>query len=653
MFGIPNIPSYMPDEITYSFVCRMAEANCFSSPNKFYSELVSYSKRSTAFDDRDMFRQMKQLTDACSGIITLYDLIMDTTLLPGLWPLLTPERQDRYMLKACAYPEVIGRYSMPALADQYCYCPICRNEDVSRYGFHYLHRIHHLPGIGYCPSHHCRLRRLKDDKEIIVDFTRDDQAQYEDILCGLLKTPVPCSSMDIADACRKRASEMTNGSPYGYMAQYLRSVGYQPAGDAGKVSGLISRNGLPVIVFAKLLGHLFGDRITLDAYLGYDTGAMETVFQRSLEGSGFTTDVFSPFAVKMRHDTCGTEFYSSPHAFVDGWRCPACDREIGKQALFEQLVLHMGDGVYEVRSGYVDLRHKVLLYHKDCGTEFQISAGAFLFDHARCKCGRIYTMKQAAAKLAEKGPYTLEEYEGIDKPVKIRADICGHVFRMGSLRKFMDVPYCRTCHPNETNEETFKKEIKDLCGDEYEYVNGYEGRLGDVIIRHHSTRGDHDFHMMPMAFLNGQRCPYCKKQVKKTDFVRVVRELSSGRYEVIGFRGDTRCTIMDTATGSKKVFGRGFVLQELTRPTPSQALPHKMIDTSGCCKNTMEIVLKAVMDKYPTNYQGKIYADDIFVDGMNRIQVMRVMSVQLVKAGYLIKTGNKTYIWRIKRETQK
>jgi len=39
------------------------------------------------------------------------------------------------------------------------YCPSCITEDFKRLGFSYWHRVHHLPGIAICTTHHVPLRR--------------------------------------------------------------------------------------------------------------------------------------------------------------------------------------------------------------------------------------------------------------------------------------------------------------------------------------------------------------------------------------------------------------------------------------------------------------------------------------------------------------
>ena len=53
MTFIPNIPIPFPDEITYSYMTRTAEANCLSL-KAFYKAFVSYDKPLRYFDS-DIF----------------------------------------------------------------------------------------------------------------------------------------------------------------------------------------------------------------------------------------------------------------------------------------------------------------------------------------------------------------------------------------------------------------------------------------------------------------------------------------------------------------------------------------------------------------------------------------------------------------------
>ena len=370
-----------------------------------------------------------------------------------------------------------------------------------------------------------------------------------------------------------------------------------------------------------------------------------------MEKLGFDTKEYSFLLAQILHKECGTGFYAPPSAFLRGMRCPVCDGAVTADVLFHRIATCTDDG-YEPETGFAGLSRKIRIRHLSCGSSFETTARSFLYEGRRCGCGRTVTREKAASRLAEKGPYTLLEYDSMDGPVKIRSDACGHIFRVNSLRKFLDAPYCRTCRPAETDEDIYRQEIRNLTGMEYGYVSGYAGRTHPVTMRHHSRCGDHDFTMTPTAFLSGRRCPYCKKQVKKKDFMRTVWDLSSGRYEVTGFSGDTRCRVLDRENGKEREFERGFVLQELQRPTPSEVLPHIRIDTSGYCRNTMEKVLKAAREMYPGE-SDEIKAGDIAVDGMTRTQVMRVMNRQLIKAGYVAQIRRGIYKWRLENEEKK
>ena len=647
MTFIPNIPIPFPDEITYSYMTRTAEANCLSL-KAFYKAFVSYDRPLRYFDS-DMLRPFSSFLKLLEGSgVTAWDLL-DTTLIPVLAPFMRDEKRDSYILKACGYPETLGIANSRTLIGRYCYCPLCRQEDYKAYGTSYLHRMHHLPGVSVCLTHRVPLVDIKSGAEV-SRAGMSVQDTCTGLFLDLLKDPVVCSYEEMRKGLVKRLSEMAQGkSPYVEACDLLHGIGYTSCKDADDVSSGLAAGFLPVEAVMNLAGYCFESAAEMRRYICHTDD--EDGFRKETERLGFNVKEYSPLLAQILHRECGTGFYAPPSAFRRGMRCPVCDSTMTSDALFQRIAACTDDG-YRPETEYRGPNRKIRLRHCSCGNSFEVMARRFLYDGRRCGCGRAVTREKAASRLAEKGPYTLLEYDSMDGPVKIRSDACGHIFRVNSLRKFLDAPYCRTCRPAETDEEIFRHEIMALTGMEYGYISGYEGRTRLVKMRHHSVRGDHDFSMMPASFLSGRRCPYCKKQVKKKDFMRTVWDLSSGRYEVTGFSGDTRCRVLDRENGKEREFERGFVLQELQRPTPSEVLPHIRIDTSGYCRNTMEKVLKAAREMYPGE-SDEIKAGEIAVDGMTRTQVMRVVNRQLTKAGYVVQTRRGIYRWRTENEEKK
>ena len=632
MFPFPIIIRPLPDEMTFSYIKRLAEANGFSSSMpRFLSNFFIDSIREIR--NPDCFDYLQNL-DACTGgEMTIRQLLSVTTLLPAVWPMLSEARQSYYIQEIVRYPEILMHRQLNRLSGDLCYCPECRKNDLSLYGSWYFHRVHHLPGVAYCPNHHVRLLKFRDDQPLDTDVSIEQQTCYQKFEISLLDHWMPCSFSQVKQALVERAREETSRSVYAWMLERLAEKGFGSFYDAMSLSSALSgaECGIPLEKLFILLGLVFDDAADLKTdivLVSYE----ETVRQRA-EKCGYT--VMSPYdhvLMTFRHDECGTVFQTNPKSFISGFRCPACDKKLSQNELFKRVVSEMTESAYEAASEYSGVNRKAEFKHLKCGTTFSCRTKAFMFYGVRCPCERQYTDTQLAEKVAQTGPFTLLESDGMDGKAKIRAEKCGHIFNV-CLRKFLKSPYCRICFPKESNSNMFKREIRDLVGNDYRLMGGYIDRTTPVTLKHMIC--GREFRMNPIVFLNGQRCPYCKKQILKKDFSEMVEKLSSGRYKVIEFSTKTRCRLIDRETGAIMEFERGFVAQELTRPTPSKKLPHETVAKEEYAFTTADKVMQAVRRAYKNN--DLIVTTGIYIDGMTKKQIGRVMYQQLTKHGKLLR----------------
>lgn len=88
----------------------------------------------------------------------------------------------------------------------------------------------------------------------------------------------------------------------------------------------------------------------------------------------------------------------------------------------------------------------------------------------------------------------------------------------------------RSILKGKTNDE-FKKEVYDLVGGEYTFLDDYQGALIKIEVRHNKC--GHTYEVQPNDFLNkGRRCPLCYGNIKKTDaqFKQEVFDLVEDEY---------------------------------------------------------------------------------------------------------------------------
>jgi hypothetical protein len=108
-----------------------------------------------------------------------------------------------------------------------------------------------------------------------------------------------------------------------------------------------------------------------------------------------------------------------------------------------------------------------------------------------------------------------------------------------------------------TNEE-FVKEVYDLVGDEYEFLEEYKNNKTKIKCRHNQCK--YKWKVLPVNFLKGTRCPKCmRKYVAKLktkthkQFEKEVDDLTSGEYTVISqyTHSNQKVTMLHNACGYK------------------------------------------------------------------------------------------------------
>ena len=99
----------------------------------------------------------------------------------------------------------------------------------------------------------------------------------------------------------------------------------------------------------------------------------------------------------------------------------------------------------------------------------------------------------------------LEEYKNRRTKILTKHIECGYVWRTNA-ETLSNGHGCPKCGNNlQKTTEDFKKEVKELVGNEYIVLSEYKTNK-DLITFKHTICGN-IFKMSPKAFINGQRCP--------------------------------------------------------------------------------------------------------------------------------------------------
>src|SRR5690625_777500 len=141
----------------------------------------------------------------------------------------------------------------------------------------------------------------------------------------------------------------------------------------------------------------------------------------------------------------------------------------------------------------------------------------------------------------------LGDYVKSSIKVEIRHNKCGHIYFV-TPNKFQQGRRCPECaniarglNRRKTNGE-FIREVRDLVGDEYEFLEDYSGYFTKIKVIHNKC--GHVYEVLPSNFLfHGQRCPEegCFRKRKSEsqamtheDFTSRIKGLVGKEYTILG-----------------------------------------------------------------------------------------------------------------------
>ena len=269
--------------------------------------------------------------------------------------------------------------------------------------------------------------------------------------------------------------------------------------------------------------------------------------------------------MKCKHSVCGYEWCVTPHDFLAGTRCPQCEinsRKISNEEWAKRVKEVVGDE-YVFLEDYVNSKHPILCRHNECGNEFKISPNNFYLQGQRCKkCydkSRSMTTEQIVKRLHEVHgeDYTiLNEYENAKTKLEIKHLSCGEIttVRADYLSHWKGCKKCRGKRTGnyhswkkgrvgggKTNEE-WVKEVYDMVGDEYTFLDPYVNYSTSIRVRHNKC--GYVWKTSPGQFKSGSRCMECHiKSTMKTneEFVKEVYELFGDEYTFLEeYKGATK-----------------------------------------------------------------------------------------------------------------
>lgn len=289
------------------------------------------------------------------------------------------------------------------------------------------------------------------------------------------------------------------------------------------------------------------------------------------------------------HNVCGNKFKITPRNFKSKkrkYKCPYCKKPGNYKEIevYQKKLEEAFDKSYIVLEKIEGDRAKLKIEHKPCGSITEIRSDR-IGEWRGCPNCTIDKSKQNGGKRTRKtneewlqevynmvgDEYTfLEPYVNVKTPMLVRHNKCGYEWKtqVRSFQRGSRCPQCRSKSRMKTNEE-FLKEVYDLVGDEYTFLEKYKGARAPIKYRHNVC--GNVYKRKPNHFLtSGGICPECHGGGKDITTEKFKERLEKARGDEYTLLGEYK-TSHDKILFRHNVCGKEF-----------EMVPNHMLGGTGC-----------------------------------------------------------------------
>lgn len=555
---IPIVIEPYPDELLYSWIIRLANANELS-PSIFVETYFTTKINSNKIpvDIRNGYCNFYEALNCDIDKMDLYFQLSTTKFELSFYPAKHHIKIFNNVLRKEGNLNTINNYfiQVPRM------CMECMKEDVDEYGEFYIHRSHQLSGVCVCHKHQTPLYipaiSHKSNQQFdfsnltkvidTVSISDYEYSKYVYQLLNKLETNIDILFDVISNKVREKLGKESLSKQE--MAQYIAHILNEPK----KEKEIMTTNKhVDAQYIIKVLMELFPNVNDL-------------------------LSIVPSYQMIMKEycSLCNRDYYITPQAISDGWGCVYCDDE-NEEELIKRLVKNIGKDQFVFKEIKNEKIKKLVVYHKDFGTEFSTKLINFLFKDASFYFTNIMSIKEANERMKKYKNFKLIEFSGVANPAKIRHELCGAIMEFDKFNHFERNPVCKCCEQHHYfSLEYFKQQVKEIVGDEYEVVGKSDKMLhGQHVVKIKHNKCGEVREYKTRDFLLGKHCPNCKLKVSEEDISNTLEKYSDGRYSIIG-RHHHYVKIIDRKANEEFLLKRQFLLQEMLRPTPSPIIELK------------------------------------------------------------------------------
>ena len=181
---------------------------------------------------------------------------------------------------------------------------------------------------------------------------------------------------------------------------------------------------------------------------------------------------------------------------------------------FKQEVYDLVGNEYTFLDSYQGALTKIRVKHNKCGNVYGVRPADFISHHARCpycfgkfkKTDRQF--KHEIFDLVGNEYVFLDTYVNAQTKLKVKHTKCNNIYKI-SPHSFLQghrCPYCFIDDKRKSNAQ-FKKEVYNLVGDEYVFLDPYVNNHTKLRVKHNKC--GNIYNVTPNNFIEGKRCPLC------------------------------------------------------------------------------------------------------------------------------------------------
>ena len=373
---IPIVKMYYPDELMYSWVCRLAKANGLTL-KEFYREYMGDENVEYYSLNYDLKRNFAFLCERMYMQNYMVKLFLNTTTFRFEAMMMTEEQQAKIVNSVFGIQNKLNApvYNMVKNIN---ICPECMKEDIEKFGEPYLHCSHQLFGVQTCYKHKCLLHVFTGKKGHECDFDEMDYTElqtkisiesnnvYSEYIYTLFQSNINTNKWIVRDILLERINEMGKDQFLGKFGKWK----YYDLADYD-VQRVLKKK---VLWYPRNL--LKNELISMAMFLYPDVNELiQKLKEKSLDS------VISEYTCP----NCGKTYISTPFMREELFGCPFCNTGRSEQEILSNIFEKNG---YELRSEFESLGKPVTLFHRDCENTISIKPRVFLFENIRCTCRR-------------------------------------------------------------------------------------------------------------------------------------------------------------------------------------------------------------------------------------------------------------------------